>query len=398
MRVSSLRPSGKLGLFGYAAAAVWRRRAKAFALGGGLVFAVALVAAVLFLTDALRAEAERARLALPDILVQRLVAGRPTTIRASDAEALRDIPSVADVRPRVWGYLFLPALQGNVTIVGIAPGGEAAYGLAPAVVPGGARGLGEHGMVMGHGLAGYLGLAVGDTLGLPTSNRDAPPLTLEGTFVSEVDLFTSDVIVCSEEDARAILLVPEGEATDLAITVRNPAEARVVARTVLTRLPGARVVERDLLGRVYALAYGRRAGIVLAAAIPALLALLVLAWDRASGLGPEERREIAILKAVGWSTSDVLWAKLFESLVVGILATVAGLVLAYAWVFWLGAPGLRPTLVGWSVLYPESPLTPMVDAAQLLAIALAVLAPFVGLSIVPAWRAASLDPMEAMRG
>jgi lipoprotein-releasing system permease protein len=157
-------------------------------------------------------------------------------------------------------------------------------------------------------------------------------------------------------------------------------------------------VERDLLGRVYALAYGRRAGIVLAAAIPALLALLVLAWDRASGLGPDEKREIAILKAVGWSNADVLWAKLYESLFVGAIATAVGLALGYAWVFPLGAPGLRATLAGWSVLYPEAPLTPMVDFSQLLAIALAVLAPFAGLSILPAWRAASLDPMESMRG
>jgi ABC-type lipoprotein release transport system permease subunit len=39
-----------------------------------------------------------------------------------------------------------------------------------------------------------------------------------------------------------------------------------------------------------------------------------------------------------------------------------------------------------------------VDVAQLLAIALAVLGPFLALSVVPAWRAASIDPLESMRG
>jgi ABC-type lipoprotein release transport system permease subunit len=234
-------------------------------------------------------------------------------------------------------------------------------------------------------------------MALPTPTPSAP-LSLVGTFGSAVEAYANDIVLVDEDDARAVLALDAAHATDLALDVANPAESRIIARTVLARLPGTRVVERDLLGRVYALAYGRRAGLVLAAAIPAILALLVLAWDRASGLAPDERKEIAILKAVGWSNAEVLWAKLFESLLVGAAATGVGLALAYAWVFLAGAPGLRGAIAGWSVLYPEGALTPEVDVAELLAIACAVLGPFVALSIVPAWRAASLDPMEAMRG
>jgi ABC-type lipoprotein release transport system permease subunit len=252
-------------------------------------------------------------------------------------------------------------------------------------------------MIAGVELARFLGMRTGDELGLPSADPRAHAMRLVGTFDSKLDLWTADVILCDEDDARALLAVPDGEAVDLAVTLSNPQEARIVAGTIIERLPGARVIERDLLARVYHLAYGRRAGLVLGAAIPALLALLVLAWDRASGVGPDERREIAILKAVGWSTSDVLWAKLFESLLVGAAATALGLLFAYAWVFWLGAPGLRPALVGWSVLYPKSKLTPAVDLAQLVGITLAVLGPFALLSVVPAWRAASADPVETMR-
>ena len=387
-------------ILGYALAAIARRRAKAVALGGGLAFAVALVAAVLFLTDALKAEADRARLAIPDVVVQRLVAGRPSTLTLADAKRLEDppIPSLRAVRPRVWGYLFLPDLQGNVTLIGVPEGAPPLESAQGVLADGRDLAPHAHEMVTGHELAKYLGLREGDELGLPSPNARAPSLKLVGTFASPIDLYASDVILCDEADARAILALPEAEATDFALDVTNPAEARVIARTVLARLPGTRVVERELLGRVYTLAYGRRAGIVLAAAIPAFLAFLVLAWDRASGLGPDERKEIAILKAIGWSNADVLWAKLYESLLVGAIATGVGLALGYAWVFLLGAPGLRAAIAGWSVLYPEAPLTPMVDAAQLIAIALSVLGPFAALSIVPAWRAASIDPMESMRG
>jgi lipoprotein-releasing system permease protein len=385
-------------LAGHAMGAIGRRRGKNLALGGALAAAVALVAAVLFLSDALRAESARACDAMPDVTVEKLVAGRSSTISAAAVDRVRGFSSVRAVAPRVWGYLFLPSVEGNVTIVGVPPGkpamSEAKGSLAHGrdIVPG------AHEMIAGSGLTSLLGLDVGDRLGLPSPNPDAPPLKLVGTFASSVDLYTSDVILCDEADARALLGLPGAEATDLAVWLTNPNEAHVVAGKIVEALPGTRVVEKDLLARIYALTYGRRAGLFLAAAIPALLALLVLAWDRASGLGPDEKREIAVLKAVGWSTNDVLWAKLLESLLVSFFAATLGLALAYLWVFPFGAPGLRPALAGWSVLYPSAHLTPEVDFTELLSLALAVVAPFVGLSIVPAWRAATMDPMEAMRG
>ena len=374
-----------------------RRKARSFALGGGLAFAVALIAAVLFLTESLRAESERARVAQPDIVVQKLVGGRPTTIAASESAKLRDISSVKNAAPRVWGYVFLPSLQGNVTIVGTPKDAPALSTSNGTLEAGRDVKQGEHEMIAGVELARFLGMRPGDELGLPSSDPRAHAMKLVGTFRSALDLWTADVVICDEEDARALLGVPDGEATDVAVTLANPAEARVVAKTILERIPTARVIERDLLERVYHLAYGRRAGFVLGAAIPAILALLVLAWDRASGLGADERREIAILKAVGWSTADVLWAKLSESILVGAAATAIGLLLGYGWVYLLGAPRLRPARVGWSVLYPRSALTPVVDIAELLGVTTAILGPFVLLSIVPAWRASTADPLESMR-
>ena len=387
----------KTSILVHAFGALARRKARAFALGGGLAFAVALVAAVMFLTSSLRAEAVLAHGGQPDIVVQRLIAGRPTILSVADRDKLDGIPSVRSITPRIWGYVFLPALQGNVTIVG-TPTNATTLSVANGVLEDGKDiTLGQHEMIAGVELARFLGMRPGDELGLPSADPRAHAMKLVGTFRSTLDLWTADVILCDEQDARALLGVPDGEAVDLAVTLANPAEARVVAKTILERLPGARVIERDLLERVYHLAYGRRAGLVLGAAIPAILALLVLAWDRASGIGADERREIAILKAVGWSTSDVLWAKLFESVLVGAGATAFGLLLGYGWIYWLGAPGLRPALVGWSVLYPQAALTPVVDVAELLGISIAVLGPFVLLSVVPAWRAATTDPLEAMR-
>ena len=383
-------------LWAHAAGAIARRRGKSATLVLGLALAVGLIAGVLFLTDALRLEARRAAGAQPDVVVQRLVGGRPGLVRASDAATLEDVLGVRRVTPRVWGYLFVPELQGNLTIVGVRAG--ALPELGAALDRGKDLTAGAHEAVIGRGAAHTLGVGIGGALRLPGAyGNKPPPLTITGTFRADLDLWTADVLLCDEADARALLGLAEGDATDLAVWVSNPAEAPVVARTAIERMPGVRVVERSSMDRTYALAYGRRSGLVLAALVPALVALVLLALGRASGLGPDEAHEVAVLKAVGFGTRDVLFIKLAESIIVGGLGTALGLLAGYAWVFWLGAPGLRQAIAGWTVLYPQAPLTPAVDAAQLVAIAAAVLGPFVGLSIVPAWRAAIVDPMEAMR-
>src|SRR5262249_38660511 len=155
----------------------------------------------------------------PDIVVQKLVGGRPTTIPQSEGAKLADIPSVRSVAPRVWGYIFLPALQGNVTIVS-SPKGAPAISVANGVLAGG-RDLvpGQHEMIAGVELAHFLGMLPGDELGLPSADPRAHAMKLVGTFRSSLDLWTSDVILCDEDDARALLGVPEGDATDIAITL-----------------------------------------------------------------------------------------------------------------------------------------------------------------------------------
>ena len=49
-----------------------------------------------------------------------------------------------------------------------------------------------------------------------------------------------------------------------------------------------------------------------------MLAFAILAWDKASGLSAEEKREIGILKAIGWETGDIIRMKLWESLLIAL--------------------------------------------------------------------------------
>lgn len=389
----------QLALLDYALGALGRRRMRSVSLSIGIAFVCALYASVLFVTDALRREVRVTRGELPALTVQRLVAGRPALIDRSTAAAIRAIPAVRSARPRVWGYFFLPALSGNLTIVGVDTASPAALRDLARTVRGGrslrAGVAGE--MIMGEALAEMLGLRVGDEVSLPTSGPERF-LALVGVFRSESALRTADVLLTSEADARLLLSVAEDQATDVAVELTTPDEAKVVAEKIADLVPGARVIDETLLDRTYDLTFSARAGLLAAALLPALAALLLLAWDRLSGLGEVERREIGVLKSIGWETRDVLTARVWESLIVSAGGAIPGLVVAYVWVFWLHAPGFAGVLYGWSVIYPPIALVPAVSIDQLLTILALVIVPFIGVSLVPAWRAAMLDPDQAMRG
>ncbi|MBL8679477.1 MAG: FtsX-like permease family protein [Myxococcales bacterium] len=380
-----------LSLIAFSLGSLGRRRGRSIATVVGLALVAMAFASVFALTDALRGEARRTVTTMPDITVSRMRAGRPATIAAFEAEQLRGVAGVGSIRPRVWGYLYLDVLSTNVVVVGLAPHQRRA--VAAALVEGAVPTDAQRGwVVLGDAVGRAFGARVGDELEL--GRRAFRVAAIARPLTSVV---TADVVAMDERDARGLLSLEEGEATDLAIHVFNPNEIGTAAARVAERMPGARVATREELSRVYELTYGARGGFVALSLLPALLALLVLAWDRLTGLSTDERREIAALKVVGWSTRDVLIVRAMEAALVAFAATVLGAIAAHVYVFVLGAPGLASALRGWSVLAPTIPLTPSGDGASVLSVVALTVVPWLAASVVPAWRAAVIEPAEGLR-
>ncbi|MGE0789402.1 MAG: ABC transporter permease [Sandaracinaceae bacterium] len=383
----------QLALLAYALGGLRRRGGKSAALVLGLTLVVALFASVLLLTDALRREYELGAERMPDLTVQHLIAGRPALIDAAFVERVRTIPAVRRAQPRVWGYYYFLAVEANVTIVGI----DDASALAGARWVDGRLPRQDEEVALGAGIADVLGLRVGDELGIPLAHEVAFSRVV-GIFDEESAIRTADLIVTPTANARRLLGVPEGMATDLAVELTTMDEAGVATERIAERVDGARVLDRRLLERTYELTFDARGGFVGVLLLPALAAFLLLAWERLSGLSADEAREIGVLKSVGWSTADVLTTRLWESALIATSASVLGVAVAYVYVFFLGAPGLWDALLGWSALHPPMRLAPALDAVQLTALIGAVVVPFVSVSVVPAWRAAMVDPERALRG
>ena len=380
-------------LLAYALGAMRRRAGRNLAIALGLAVVVLAFATVLFTSEGLRAMSQRYAEDAPSLTVERLVGGRASLVDVADVSRVESIASVRGVTPRVWGYLYLAALEANVTIVS-----------SRDTMALGVDSLGDGDAIFGADVAHSLGLRAGDRVAVSaaTSAPDEVPmprfLRVRTLLPRESALVGGDLVIVNEASARELLGVPADRATDLAVDVFPPEESTVVAGAIVDALGGgARVIDRESLGRSFELTFDARAGLLAATLLPALLAFLLLAWERLTGLSDEERREIGVLKAIGWTTSDVLWARLWEAGLVALAGSLLGLALAYVHAFVLGAPLLAPALFGWSNVRPALVITPSSDPMGLVMLLAAIVVPFAGISIVPAWRAANVDPDRLLR-
>lgn len=381
-----------LNILEYALASLWRRRYKQGAIVVVYAFTIAVLASVLFLTQGLKDEASRLLAGSPSLVVQRLVAGRHDLIPTAYADPIRKIPGVGTVTPRHWGYYYDPLTEANYTLLGVESGLpelQMLTGRLPA-------GPGE--CALGAGVAEVRRVQQGDDLILVDSRNTGLLFEIVGIFRSESNLLTHDLLVLGRDDLLDFFSLPPEQATDLAVEVYNEAEIATVAAKIRQRLPDTRPISRSEIARTYEAVLDWRSGMLLTLFASALVAFCILAWDKATGLSAEERREIGILKAIGWDTGNVLELRFWEGLAISITAFLLGLIAAWVHVFYFGAAGLAPILKGWSVLFPAFRLTPRLDFYQVSVMAFLTVLPYVVSTIVPSWKAAVTDPETVMRG
>ena len=216
-------------------------------------------------------------------------------------------------------------------------------------------------------------------------------------FSPESELVSSDLILISEGDFHKLFGGSRDQATDLTIRVKNPREVSTIALKVAELLPDTRVILREEILRTYEAVFSWRGGILILILSGAVLAFMILAWDKASGLSLEEKKEIGILKAVGWETSDVILMKFWEGMAVSLSAFLSGTILAYLHVFLFSSSLFEPFLKGWAVLYPQFKIVPLIDPSQVVALFFLTVIPYTVATIIPSWRAAIIDPDSVMR-
>lgn len=364
----------------FALSSLLRRKVKNLSLLMLYTLIVFVLASLIFFVHALKQESARILTGAPDMVVQRQTAGRHDLIPLDYGRQISTIRGVGTVEPRWWGYYYDPAFGANYTL------------MVPATKP-----VEPGNIVIGQGVARTLRIASGDLVTFRSFSKAPLLLNVETILPHESELVASDLILMSQQDFQAMFNLPGGAATDLAVTVRNPRELTTVAIKIMEQFPDARPILKSEILRTYDSLFDWRGGMMTIILFSAVISFVIFAWDKATGLSAEERKEIGILKSIGWETSDVLLLKFWEGIAVSLSAFLIGLILAYAHVFIFSAPLFGNALKGWSVLYPHFRLVPAIDAYQLSMLFFLSVFPYTAATIIPSWLAATVDPDAAMR-
>lgn len=387
-----------LNLLDYALSGLWRRKFKN--IGIIIVFAgvIFLVASFQILTSSLTSMASTMLSETPEIVVQKMSAGRQESIPLSYLDQLAGIFGIRAAVPRIWGYYFDETSGANYTVLAVnrsaMPKGELlGLTIGEGIFPEDAKGK----VALGREVAKNMKLAGRRTFSLFRPDLSLKTFQVAGVFARSTDLLTADLIVTGLDDARDLFAIPEELATDILIYVANPNEISTIAKKIAARLPDTRVITRPQIHKTYKVVFGWRSGFASICLLTALAAFTILAWDKASGLSAEEKREIGILKVLGWHTADILTLRFWESLAVSGLALLLGYTAAYLHILFLEGSLFKPVLLGWSVIKPSLKILPIFSATDLLLIFTFSVLPYLAATIIPAWRCSTVSPDAAIK-
>lgn len=384
-----------LNILDYSLSSVWRKKIKT--LGVMAVFSVVifLIASFHMTTKALTDMSVSRLEFAPEITIQKMTAGRQESIPLNYTQKLNKIFGIRKIIPRVWGYHFDESNGANYTILGVPFDDNPLYSQLPVTLQEGK--LPEMGEVLlGQGVVRSMQLGNRRIFSLFKPDLSLQAFPISGVFSSDTDLFTFDTIAMHIEDSRDLFGISPDLASDLCVYVANTNEVGTIAKKISEALPDTRVVTRQQIKKTYQAVFGWRSGFASICILSALAAFIILAWDKASGLSPEEKKEIAILKVIGWQTADILTMRFWEAVTVSSLSFLIGFTAAYIHVSYFAAVLFRPVLVGWSVISPTLHLVPELAMPEILLIFSFTVIPYMAATVIPSWRCAVIPPDAAI--
>lgn len=371
-----------------------------------LIVIIAIVSSFTFFMEGIEHDAILAVKHSPDILLQQQVGGRTESMYYNRYDSLlAEIDAIKSHFPRSWGYInYREENPGgkakSFVVMGLDAERIQTGLLIDAAIETGRNLTAEDRRkgIIGKAMAAAFKCRVGDTMQISSPGLPEPiPIEVVGIFTSEVQIYTADLLLVDRLTANEILgFLDEDECSDIVIFLKNQTMADVVARKIVSQFSEARPLTRAVMQSLTEQSFGQKSGFFHLLWFILLINVIILAWSMLGQISFNLKKEIGILKAIGWDTGDVMIMKTFETSIIAILSVSTGLAAGIVYML-LDAPGLKGFVLGWAEIYPDFPIPLYIEWTTMFLIALMGIIPLLAGTIIPVWKIGTIDPDEAIR-
>ena len=366
---------------------ILRRPMESLLMTAAVMSTIAIVGTLMLFPRAIYDTLDKLMRAAPSIVVRRIDPNGWQPLPVHEAVlAAKSVVGVISAQPRIWGIVSGP--DGLLTAIGIVPDAiPQTYQDQLSQLPDPGQAIVGPGVAVGH---------ESDFLELESSIRST--YRIIGRLPEKTSIFTHDLVLLNAADARALFGLAEGIASDLAVDVFHEEEQEAILAELAAAFPWpVRCVTRRQSIGLHADRINRDSAHRAIVLIPAVLAIcLLVAVNIRLSMGRQS--DLGIMKAMGWTTGDIVRLQLYRTLAVGLPAAIFGVCLAFLMVYWPGTSWLGTILMEWETVPPRLYLDPQGALTVLLQVAGFVLAPVIGSALAPAVRVATADVHELIEG
>ncbi|MDN5106841.1 FtsX-like permease family protein [Aliarcobacter butzleri] len=377
-----------------------KHKSKHFAIFLISIFIVFLTSSILFIKNSLQKEISQALENQSDFIIQKTIANKIKDIDTSLIDKFYEINGVSKVTQRVYGqYYFMPE---NVyfTIIGIDFFEETTNQDLKELLNflNISKFLEKDSMIIGNGVKKVLDkYAYFDSYDFKLENENSKNIKIFKDLPKEANLIANDLIIMDINIAKKILDIKPDFATDIILDVPNPLERQNVKEQILLKESNIRILQKDELKKEYENMFNYKGGIFLILFIVVIFTFILVLYQRYSMISSNDKREIGILKAVGWSIKDIIKLKIIENFIVAFMAFIIGVIFAYIFVFILQAPILKNIFIGFSNIKNDFILNQNIKISNLITLFLFFMVPFLSAVLIPVWKIAVIDATKSMK-
>jgi len=359
-----------------------------------------LTTSILFISTTLKKEIFSTLDNQSDFVIQKINSGKTLYTPVSWIDDFKTINGVKDVQQRVYGqYYFMPE---NIyfTIVGIDLFEENTNKHIKELlnILDISNFLASDSMIIGNGIKRIFDkYHYFDSYDFKLINNEIKEIKIFKDLPIDANIIANDLIIMDINLAKEILNIKEDESTDIILNVPNNLERQNVKDELILKHPIIKILQKENLKKEYENMFNYKGGIFLILFIVVITTFTLILYQRYSMISYGDKKEIGILKAVGWSIKDIIKLKIMENFIIGFMAFIVGVIFAYIFVFIFNAPLLKNIFIGSSNIQNDFIFNPHIEINTLITIFLFYMIPFLSAILIPVWKIAIIDSTESMK-